>query len=450
MTAVGPWLLAVALFVGYATCSIVRHRHLGTAGYDLGIFEQAVRAYAAGRAPVSELKGPGFNLLGDHFHPILALLAPAYRLFPAPETLLVQQAALTALSVVPIARLGMRLLGPVRGLAAAVGYGLSGGILNAVTFDIHEICFAVPMLAFAAVALVERRWAVALAWTVPLVLVKEDLPLTVAAVGAYLVLMGRRRMGIGLMAFGLVAMLLIVGVLIPAANPTESYPYLGNAAADAQNPVLRLLLPDTKLVTLVMVLLPTGFLAMRSPILLLAVPTLFWRFWSTSPNHWGLQFHYSAVLMPIVFVAMVDALATVRPRRIIAERALRLVPYWAALLGLAGLPAGLIAPAQAPPPTGIPAGTSTQAVRTALARVPDGAEVAASNRLAPQLTRRCEVYLFPTFPATGFRPEWVAITELPDTSLVAAERDSSARAALPLLGYREVARRDGVVLYRRW
>jgi len=71
-----PYLLAAALFLAYACWSIHRHLRLRTSGYDLGIFEQAIRGYAHLGAPDSTIKAPGFNLLGDHFHPILVVLAP--------------------------------------------------------------------------------------------------------------------------------------------------------------------------------------------------------------------------------------------------------------------------------------------------------------------------------------------------------------------------------------
>lgn len=72
-----PWALAAVFFALYTALSVRLHQRLLTTGYDLGIFEQAVRSYAHGRAPVSALKGPGFNLLGDHFSPVLASLAPS-------------------------------------------------------------------------------------------------------------------------------------------------------------------------------------------------------------------------------------------------------------------------------------------------------------------------------------------------------------------------------------
>jgi hypothetical protein len=59
-----------------------------------------------------------------------------------------------------------------------------------------------------------------------------------------------------------------------------------------------------------------------TPLLLAAVPTSAWRFWSTNPFYWGTGFQYSAVLMPITFVAFLDALPTTgtrRPARIVTQ-----------------------------------------------------------------------------------------------------------------------------------
>ena len=44
------------------------------------------------------------------------------------------------------------------------------------------------------------------------------------------------------------------------------------------------------------------------PIILLALPTMAWRFLSTDPSYWGTGYHYGLVLMPILFGAFVDVL----------------------------------------------------------------------------------------------------------------------------------------------
>src|SRR4051812_42597242 len=185
-----PWGIGGGLVVLYAMLSITNHLRLRTTGFDLGIFEQAVRGYAHLGAPVSDLKGPGFVLLGDHFHPILATLAPFYRLFPSPITLLVAQAVLLGLSAVPVARLAQQRFGSSTAVAVGIAYGLSWGLQTAVDFDFHEVVFAVPLLAFSMEKLLTQQWRAAVWWAAPIVLVKEDLPITLAAIGAYLFLKG--------------------------------------------------------------------------------------------------------------------------------------------------------------------------------------------------------------------------------------------------------------------
>jgi uncharacterized membrane protein len=445
-----PYALATVLFAGYAGLSVGKHLRVQTSGYDLGIFEQAVRAYAELRAPVAELKGPGVNLLGDHFHPVLALLAPAYRLFPSPVTLLVAQALLLAASAIPVTRLAIGTAGTVAGGCLGVAYGLSWGLQEAVGFDFHEVCFAVPLLAMSLERLATRRWAAAVAWAAPLVLVKEDLPATVVAIGGYLLLRRQWRLGAATVLGGVAAGLLIVLVAIPAANPRHQYGYAHLVAPIPENPVARLLTPDIKIATVVLLLLPTGFLALRSGLLLLAVPTLLWRFWSTNPFYWGTGFHYSAVLMPIVFVAFADALGRLAPstrdrRRRLARLAAPVAAVGALAATVSFMPLGALAdPGRTRPPA-----MDRAAVVATLRVIPDGATVAASNRLAPQLTARCRVFLFPNFPDPALSPEWIATTDDPDGSLVPASRTAERQAEALQRGYQVVAQQAGVVVLHR-
>src|SRR5699024_11330237 len=115
--------------------------------------------------------------------PIIALLAPVYRGAPHPQTLLVAQAVLVAISAVGITRVAMRKLGAWSGAAVGAAYGVSFGIQSAVYADFHEVAFAAPLLAFAGAAFVDRRWRAVVLWSLPLLLVKEDLAITVAAAG---------------------------------------------------------------------------------------------------------------------------------------------------------------------------------------------------------------------------------------------------------------------------
>ncbi|MEE1830404.1 DUF2079 domain-containing protein [Streptomyces sp. SP17KL33] len=389
-----PYLIAVVLFVAYAVVSVGRYLRLGTRSYDLGIYEQAVRAYAHLQAPIVELKGPGYNVLGDHFSPVTMLLAPFYRVFPSPVTLLVIQAALFALSAVPVTRAATWALGRARGLALGVAYGLSWGLQNAVDFDFHEICFAVPLIAFSLEALLRRRWRAALLWGLPLVLVKEDQGLTLAMIAVVVAFRARRQgasravpYAIGVAAFGAVATLLAFTMIIPAFNTTGSSDYLTKVGGAGPLDGL-----DIKIRTVLWLLIPTsGLLALRSPILIAVLPTLGWRFVSADDNYWGTAWHYSAVLMPIITLALVDALPAARhssrPWLRSCAQQLPAAVLAASLALTTALPLGNLTEADA---YRVPDGV--KAVDRMIATIPDGATVEANIGPIARLTSRCRVF----------------------------------------------------------
>ncbi|MEO3782423.1 DUF2079 domain-containing protein [Actinocorallia sp. B10E7] len=441
-----------ALFFGavYTLVSLGRHARMETSAYDLGIFTQAVRGYAGPGAPLSEIKGPGFHLLGDHFHPILAVLAPFYRLWPDAAMLLVAQSVLVCASVFPIARFAIRRTGRAAGTAVALAYGLSWGLQGAVAFDFHEIAFAVPLLAFAMVALAEKRWTAAACWSLPLLLVKEDMGLTVAAVGLYLVYRRRRRLGLFLAAAGAAGVVLSIRVFVPAFNHAGVYPY-ADRASDGLSGVLRLpagfVEHPEKFGLVLLLLLATAFTAPRSSLLLIAAPSLTARLASDNPLYWDTgDVHYNAILMPIAFVAAVEGMTALRastrpPLRLHAAAA----PWIALAVAIALVPqrsfGDLLSPAfyRADP--------HTVAADRVLRLIPDGASVAASSRLTPRLAHRTDVVVFPSESSRPVR--WIALdlkrrTDVPRPVAV----QDSAQADLPGLGFELVAQEDGVILYR--
>ncbi|MGA5205323.1 DUF2079 domain-containing protein [Streptomyces variegatus] len=441
-----PWILAAALFAAYTVVSVGRYRHMTTLSWDLGIFEQVVRAYARLRAPVADLKGPGFVILGDHFSPVTALLAPLYRLFPSPVTLLAAQAALFALSAVPVTRAATRLLGRRRGLALGLAYGLSWGMQRAVDFDFHEICFAVPLIAFSLEALLARRPRAALWWALPLVLVKEDLGPTLAAI-AFVVAWRVRgssprtvRYALGVAVFGVAATVLVLTLVIPSFNTSGGYDYW-TKVSDAGGPFDG---AGTKLRTLAWLLVPTsGLLALRSPLLLVALPTLGWRFLSGDAHYWGTDWHYSAVLMPVVFLALADALPAVR----------RSTRAWLASYA-AQLPAAVAAAALALT-TSLPLAQLTEAevyrkpaavsgVERLLARIPDDATVEADIGPISRLTSRCRVFWLGG--TQGVTPEYIALENIGDKY-----RDpvGYARKLHPLAEYAVAGEAGGYVVLQR-
>ncbi|MDR7086153.1 putative membrane protein [Aeromicrobium panaciterrae] len=303
-----PAGLGVVFGFAYGVISLARFNQFALSSWDNAIFEQAVRGYAHFGAPTIDVRGAGFNQLGDHFSPILVLIAPFYRLFPSAQTILIAQAVLLAVSVAIIAALAIRHLGMLVGVAIGLAYGASFGLLAAVEVDFHEVAFAAPLLALAGAAYVERRFDAVVVWSLPLILVKEEFGLTVAVIGGVLWLAGEHRRGVVLGAVGLISAVFIIFVLMPSIAPDGSYTHAGSLGGE------RGIFPtlfdevDRKAATVLLTIAITGLAALFSPWLLLVLPTFAWRFAGDNAYYWGTEWHYSLVLMPIVFVAMIDAM----------------------------------------------------------------------------------------------------------------------------------------------
>lgn len=303
--AIGGTLAAVLAAV-YAAVTLIRFDRFTIASFDNAIFEQAIKSYSGFGAPIVDIKAPGYNILGDHFSPITALIAPFYRIIPSAQTILLAQVVLIAVSVYVIAMLAMRYVGTAFGVAIGVAYGLSFGIQSAVEADFHEVAFAAPLLALAGAAYVDRRFPAVVGWSLPLMFVKEDMGVTVAAIGFVVWLAGERRRGVVLALVGVVGAALVVLVVIPAFNPDGVYAYAHQGDRGRFEVLFDQL--DRKAATLLLTVAITGLAALWSPWALVAVPTLLGRFVNDVPFYWGTEWHYSLVVMPIVFVAMIDAI----------------------------------------------------------------------------------------------------------------------------------------------
>jgi uncharacterized membrane protein len=343
------WAVAAASFGAYFVISLFKLLQLTPSSYDLGIYTEFVKQLSQLHAPIDDALGAGFNLEGNHFQIAVGVIAPFFRLFPTPATLLFFQALFAAVSVFPVATAASSLTTRGTGRLIAFAYAFSWGLQQMIDFDFHEIALAVPLLAFSLSALVRRRPAAAIAWALPLVFVEESQGFTVAAIGGLLMASaafpwllrtrpvppgtgapGYERValwgGLFLIVWGLFWSTFAITVIIPHFNPTHQYYFWkdGGAVGGGKPFSLSAVLVQagggwpTKAQTLVLLLLPTAFAALGSPVALLALPSLVLRFISPNTAYWGTAFHYDATVMPILFIAAGEAIGRWRRSQALA------------------------------------------------------------------------------------------------------------------------------------
>ncbi len=494
---VGLGLAVVLAAAVYATYSLVRLWRFRASTYDLVIFDQAVRSYSRLDPPIAMVKGvhngfgPDFSILGDHFSPILAVLAPFYRLHDGPETLLVAQAVLFALAIVPIWAYTARHAGPRAAHCAAGAYALSWPVAEALAFDFHEVAF-VPVLSALMVERHDagRRWQAALAAS-GLLLVKEDMGLLLVGFGLYLLTRrGERRRAAGYVAVGLAATWVSSKVLIAAFGGDNDYYWAyGSLGRDMPDVAVHLLThpwdalvalgtPPMKLTTLAVLLLPLLLLPLASPLTLTAVPLLAERMLADRfANWWEPKYHYNAFLIAVLVMASVDG--ALRLHRLLAPRLrgpsrggpsprgssprglpdrLRRaagrrapVPAVTGALGVVLLATMATVPFFALGDLARPSFYGTdergRAAARAAALVPDGALVESANSVGPALSGRARVLLWDREPR---RAPWV-VADVGAWTFPFRDLGEQRQRVETLRdqGYREVFRGSGYVVLHR-
>ncbi len=453
-------LLAVVTGAAYALVPVLQYRRFRGSSWDNAIFEQGVAAYARLEAPVATIKGPDVNLLGDHFSPVIALLAPVYRLVPDARTLMVAQAVLLAVSVYVVGVAAVARLGRPAGLALTAAYALSFGIASAVQVDFHAVAFAVPLLALAGAAWLRGDVRGVLLWSLPLLLVKEDLGGTVAVIGLVLWLRRparrahHRGAGALLMVVGVFGALLVLLVVVPALSPDGTYAYLGDldtgTTTETSGSVgLAGLLEgwSTKAVTTLLTVGVTALAGLFSPWMLVALPTLLWRFAGDNPTYWGTDWHYSLVLMPVVVVACVDAVERLRGS---SRRALRV---WARATPAIALGVAVLLAVGGPYPALFrPASWSTTPraadAAAVLREVPPGASVETDVGVMSHLAADHPLWWVGTSPA-DLRPDYVLVDQVRGGWSGPVDAVGYAEARHPGSTYELVLARGGLQLARR-
>lgn len=459
-------LLIPAAFLFYATYGLAQHARFRTYGFDLGLFDQVVWLYSRFEVPYSTLRE--MVHLGDHFTPVLALLAPFYWLHSGPETLIVLQAALAAAAAVPVYVFARERIGRLLATASVLAFLAYAGIQNGVAEDVHPSTISVFFVAWTFYFGLTCRWRLFWPMGALALLTQEDISLIIAGFGAYLALTTRPRWVGSLTAvvslgyFGLAQFVLMphfanwTAIPIPQPTPNLDLSFgatpgdaLAFAIAHPRTAFLAMFDDARKRETQLAMLAGWSGLPLLSPLgWLTGLPHFASRFLSLHEARWALEGHYTANFTPTA------AFSTV----LVLERGLRLarrfptVPVRA--LFVTFLLAGVVATELVFPPTlyallrpsfwETPA--STAVLEEALRVIPTDATVGAQNPIFPHLSQRSVIQLEDRQRVLDYLVFDVDLSSWPDTrdELVARVRRIIAKG-----DYVAIVDRDPVFVLRR-
>jgi len=405
-------MLLLILFLAdtflYSALSILRHRHF-VSGWDLAVFDQAIWLYSRFYSPdVTVRFNRPENILGDHFHPIVALLSPFSWIMNGAEGILLAQSLIVALSVIPIFLFTARRLGNGAAWLFALSYSIFWGIQETVEFGFHEIAFAIPLIAFAIYYIdLRKRWGYFICFFLML-LTKESMGAIVAFFGIYLLLLRRYKDGLLSLSAGAVTFPVLTKIIIPFFSGRNhdywTYDALGPDLIAAVKTIIRkpwlvaqiMTTPVTKLHTIWLIFSPFLLVSLFSPLMVLFIPIFAERFLSSRLVFWEPLYHYNATVTPLVAMAAADGLWRIT-RRIKRDRVRKLAVQFAALailiINLCLLPRLPLWKLTSPDYWQL--SERDRDGQAAVATIPAGESVAAQISIAPHLTHRREIYVIP-------------------------------------------------------
>ena len=437
--------------------------------FDLGNMVQAVWSTSQGRALETTNGSTGEQIvrLGGHVDPFLVLLTPLWMVWQSPLALALAQVVAVSLGALPVFWLGRKHLGSDRIAALlALGYLAYPWVAVTAIASIHPVTFAVPLLLFC-IWFLETDRLVAFAVCAVLVLSTGELMgLSVAALGIWFALArGQRRAGAAIAVVGAAWAFIAVYFVVPAFYGKSShfygfYDHVGGSPAGLirtvftdPGAILAALFEVHDLAYLLWLIVPLCGLFFLAPgLAAVALPQLLVNTLSDFRSMTDPRYHSLAGIVPFLMAATVLGVARLPAHRRVGAAASVLVVSgvlalvvgpWARVVGLTPL-GGRTALSQ----------EHIAALSYAVALVPDGVAVTASNPAGAHLSARRYIYSVPLLE----RAEWVVVdlddpwTVRPDSPLL-NRHPEVVRAFVERLeqspDWRKIFERDRVLVFRR-
>lgn len=395
------FVLILAWYVWHFTNTTVRMHHgLGTSSYDFALYDQGMWLLSRFKAPFVTLMGR--NLFGDHTSFIMLFLVPFYWVFPGPGTLLFFQSAALAAGAIPVFLYARRRLGsePIA-LLLAGSFLLHPAIGRTNVEQFHPDAFLPALVGFAIYFALNARWVPYAVFVLLSLLVKEDVALVIIPLGLWVALRRDRRIGFLTIAGAILYALFAMGVVIRLLNgewapnawriPFGGVGGLIAAMFTRPGEVISYLVSDGRPWYLLQVAFSFGFVFLLAPALAaISSVVLGANVISVFPYQYEIRYHYTAVTLPALGLASVEALGRI-PREWRTSLAATVVAF--SLLGAYWW--GTFPFSIDPKTYWSPSDAIAQEAAAMFPLIPDDAVISVYHNMSPHLAHREHIYMFP-------------------------------------------------------
>lgn len=302
----------------FSWISIVKHLNIQSSVGDLGIYEELIFNISTG--DFSDFAR--YVRQHMHFDVIVFFIAPVYRIFgQSTEFLLTLQSIVLAGCAIPVYLIAKHeLISDVAAFLLALTFLLFPPLHWVYHFDFHSSAFMPLPLLIAFYATRTKRWKIYTLFSILAMLCKEEVSLTISALGIYLFLNREYKAGFLTFLFGTIGFIFITSLLIPMIRGGEYYSVIareyaafGNSTSEVianilTNPikVFSVISIEQKAAYVAYLLIPLMFLPLFGRTsLIIAIPSLATALLASSEAPTLPNYHYVAAVIPWLIISSV-------------------------------------------------------------------------------------------------------------------------------------------------
>ncbi len=310
------WILIVGYIVYFSIICFLKFSSFAYDDFDLAIHDQVLWNILHGSIFSSIL---GIDFLGNHAHLILFLVAPFYKIFPHPFTLLFLQTIALGIGALPLYLLSRSILGYKWALAISFMYLIYPALGYVNLFEFHPTVFATFFLFFMLYYFYKEKFSLFLLFMILTMLCQENISLVIIMMGFYgLVKRKKPKWVILPMVIGGLYFWLIVTKFMPYFNKDTIqfiaiYSHLGDSFSKIiinilTHPIeiIKIMFTKQKIIYLTQLFGPLSFIPLLSPLsLLLLLPFFMQHLLSLRITEVTIYYHYTAEMIPFIFLALI-------------------------------------------------------------------------------------------------------------------------------------------------
>ncbi len=318
------WLMIVGYILVFSGFCLGKYYNFGYNALDLAIINQVFYNSSQGNFFASSIHPPTY--LGDHFTPILFLLIPFYCFFKHPLTLLILQTIILGLSAWPIYLIAKQTINKNWGIIIALAWLLNPLVQNINLFEFSFLPLAIFLILWAIYFYQNQKYYPFIILSLLALLVREDVALVIFMFSILAILDKRKiKWWLPPIIFSTIYFLLALKItdLFSKSGQYKFFIYYSWLGNSGQEFIINFIFEPWRVIAhlinlgnlefILGLLLPFAFLPLLKPKYLILGLGIFAQLvlGAAGGSATLLQLHYSALILPALFLATIYALAKI-------------------------------------------------------------------------------------------------------------------------------------------